>query len=237
MWNFLFMRKTEAITIEMITIKREHKEKSGRRHGHAMPVGAPGKPPGQARPFSVDDHISPTETHACTNFGQRAEELAEHLKLSNSVCNSMKGKLSLGAEIVKKGGVENLFRQLFAINDPEEKLLKTFVCYLSTTTDPVAGVIFISTQRFAFCSERPLVFTSPSRAYVWSYYRVNISIQDLQSLSSHENVEKHSEKYIKIETVVLGEIWFMGFVNFHKAIKYMQQLVETCHHSIAIECI
>lgn len=223
----MFMKKAEAITLEMITIKGRHIERSGRSHGRPIPVGVPGKPRGQTRPFSLDDHISPINPSACDKFGKRAGEWAEHLKLSKSLCNSLKGKLSLGTEIVKKGGVENLFRQIFAIDDPEEKLLKTYVCYLCTSTDPVAGVIFISTRRFAFSSERPVLFTSPSGGFGRSYYRVVISRQDLRSVNSHENVEKHSEKYIEIQSVGQSEVWFMGFVNFHKALEYIQQLVRS----------
>ena len=176
----------------------------------------------------------------------------------------MKGKLILGAEIVTKGGVDKLFRKLFTV-DPDEKLLKSFAYYLCTTIDPVAGVVFISTQKLAFCSECRLVFTSPSGGLCRSYYRVYISIltldlaatyyllairisqccfiaemlywwsvvqvvitlKEVRSVNSCENSEKHSEKYIKIDTVDKGEFWFMGFVNFHKALKYMKKAVES----------
>lgn len=234
----MFMKKGEAITIEMITIKRRFEERSGRRDGHRSAVGAVGKPRGQARPFNLDAHISPTNPSVCNKFSKRAEELAEHLKLSNSVCNSVKGKLSLGAKIVKKGGVENLFRQIFSVDDPEEKLLKTYVCYLCTTTDPVAGVMFISTQRFAFCSERPLLFTSPSGGFGRSYYRVVMLVKDLTSVNSHENVEKPSEKYIEIQAVGMNEfVWLTGFLNFDKAFKYMQQVAEYYQLRVVIESI
>lgn len=233
----MFMKKAEAITIEMITIKRSHEQRSGRRYGLRSPIGAPGKPRGQAQPFSLDAHISPTNPSVCNKFSKRAEELAEHLKLNKSVCNSVKGKLTLGAEIVKKRGVENLFRQVFTVDNPEEKLLKTYVCYLCTTTDPVAGVFFISNQRFAFCSERPLLFTSPSGGFGRSYYRVVMLVKDLLSVTPHENVEKNSEKYIKIQTMGMNDVWLTGFLNFHKAFKYIQEVAEYCQLRVVVERI
>lgn len=205
----------------------DHHHRNKRHHERSLPVGVPGKPPGEARPS--DEHklpMSPFGICPLIKFSERAEDLAEHFKLSKSVSDTLKGKLILGAEIVTKGGVDNLFRQLFTV-DPEEKLLKSFACYLYTTIDPVAGVIFISTQKFAFCSERRLVFTCPSGGLCRSYYRVVITVKEVTSVNSCENSEKQSEKYIKIQTVDKGEFWFMGFVNFHKALKYMKKAVES----------
>lgn len=198
-----------------------------KQHERPLPVGVPGKPPGEARPSDEDRPLmSPYGMCPMINFGGRAEDLAEHFKLSKSVSDTLKGKLILGAEIVTKGGVDNLFKELFSV-EPEEKLLKSFACYLYTTTEPVAGVIFISTQKIAFCSERRLAFSSPSGGLGRSYYRVVIQVKEVSSVYSCENSEKHSEKYIKIHTVDKGEFWFMGFINFNKALKYMKTAVES----------
>lgn len=206
----------------------DHHHRNKRHHELSLRVGVPGKPPGEAR--LTDYHklpLNPFGICPLIKFSERAEDLAEHFKLSNSLSDTLKGKLILGIEIVTKGGVDNLFRKLFTVN-PEEKLLKSFACYLCTTMDPVAGVIFISTQKLAFCSERCLVFTSPPGGLCRSYYRVVITLKEVRSVNSCENSERISEKYIKIETTDKGEFWFMGFVNFHKALKYMKKAVESC---------
>jgi len=207
----------------------DHHHRNKRHHERHLPVGVPGKPPGDARPCSSDYHkppMSPTTTCPMIKFSERVEDLAEHFKLSKSVSDTLKGKLSLGAEIVTKGGLENLFRELFTV-DSEEKLLKSFACYLCTTADPVAGVMFISTQKLAFCSERRLAFSSPSGGLARSYYRVVIPVREVRSVNSCENSETHSEKYIDVQTVDKSEFWFMGFVNFHKALKYVKKAVES----------
>lgn len=73
---------------------------------------------------------------------------------------TVKGKLSLGAKILQAGGVERVFRQAFSV-EKGEKLLKAFQCYLSTSAGPIAGMLFISTEKIAFHSDRSLALTSP----------------------------------------------------------------------------
>ena len=84
------------------------------------------------------------------------------------------GKLSLTAKAFAEGGFESLYKQTFQ-TDPTERLKKTFACYLSTTTGPVAGTLYLSNANVAFCSDRPLSFTAPSGQQAWSYYKVDHS--------------------------------------------------------------
>lgn len=86
------------------------------------------------------------------------------------------GKVNLTAKAITEGGFESMFKQIFMPSDPNERLKKTFACYLSTTTGPVAGTIYLSTARVAFCSDRPLCFTAPSGQETWTYYKVISSI-------------------------------------------------------------
>ncbi|KAH9289448.1 hypothetical protein KI387_041326, partial [Taxus chinensis] len=156
----------------------EHSDhKSKKSH---PPVGVPEKPPTEARPYVLD--LSPTDpnTHSAqcdpamkerlNKYSKRVEDLAEHLKLGYSMSDTVMGKLSLGAELLKKGGKENLFKERFSC-DGKEKLLKARACHLSTSTGPIGGLLFISTKKIAFCSDRSLVFTSPEGGVAWSYYR------------------------------------------------------------------
>lgn len=89
-------------------------------------------------------------------------------KLSETVI----GKLSVGARIIKEGGRENIFRHVFGMSDGE-KLLKASQCYLSTTAGPIAGFLFISTQKVAFCSERSITLPSQKGDSVRTPYKVN----------------------------------------------------------------
>lgn len=93
------------------------------------------------------------------------------VKTGPSVSEAAWGKVNLTAKAISEGGFESLFKQIFA-TDTNEKLKQTYACYLSTTTGPVAGTLYLSTARLAFCSDRPLSFNAPSGQEAWSYYKV-----------------------------------------------------------------
>ncbi|CAA2999606.1 Hypothetical predicted protein [Olea europaea subsp. europaea] len=93
-------------------------------------------------------------------MGNFTQGIREHVKLRPKFTETVKGKLRLGARILHVGGVEKVFKQIFNISHGE-KLLKTSQCYLSTTTGLIAGLLFISTDKISFCSERSIELSSP----------------------------------------------------------------------------
>ena len=52
----------------------------------------------------------------------------------------------MGAKVLQAGSMEKVFRHYFTVEE-EEKLLKAFQCYLSSTAGPIAGMLFITTDR------------------------------------------------------------------------------------------
>ncbi|KAL3502319.1 hypothetical protein ACH5RR_036768 [Cinchona calisaya] len=161
-------------------------------------------------------------------FGIKIDNLAkgirDHVRLAPKLTESVKGKLSLGARILQVGGVEKVFKQLFSIRGGE-KLLKASQCYLSTTTGPIAGLLFISTDKVAFCSERSIKVLSPTGKQQRIYYKVSIPLRKIKRANSGENLIKPSEKYIEVATEDNFEFWFMGFLNHQKTLKYLQQVI------------
>lgn len=93
------------------------------------------------------------------------------VKLGPKLSETLKGKLSLGARIIQEGGRGNIFKHIFGMQE-EEKLLKASQCYLYTTAGPIAGILFISTEKVAFCSERPITFPSAAGELVRAPYKV-----------------------------------------------------------------
>ena len=91
--------------------------------------------------------------------------------LGPKISETMKGKLCLGARILQAGGMERVFRRAFSV-EKGEKLLKAFQCYLSTTAGPIAGMLFISTEKIAFHSDRSLALTSSKADLVRVPYKV-----------------------------------------------------------------
>ncbi|OIW12763.1 hypothetical protein TanjilG_24696 [Lupinus angustifolius] len=162
-------------------------------------------------------------------FGRKADSFAhgirEHVRLGPKITDTVKGKLSLGARILQVGGVEKVFMRLFSINDGE-KLLKASQCYLSTTSGPIAGLLFISTDKIAFCSERSIKISTPEGELIRVNYKVLIPLEKIKCVNQSQNVKKPSQKYIEIVTVDNFDFWFMGFLNFLKAFRCLQQAVS-----------
>ncbi|MCD9642195.1 hypothetical protein HAX54_028878 [Datura stramonium] len=163
-------------------------------------------------------------------LGERMDCLAqgihEHVSLSPKLTETVKGKLSLGAKILQVGGLEKIFKQKFSVRD-DEKLLKVSQCYLSTTAGPIAGLLFISTDKVAFCSERSIKIISPTGKLFRNRYKVSIPISKIMKAKDSENMEKPSQKYIQLVTEDDFEFWFMGFLNHEKTLRYLQQAISS----------
>ncbi|KAG6469947.1 hypothetical protein ZIOFF_070883 [Zingiber officinale] len=96
-------------------------------------------------------------------------------KQRSKISETVKGKLSLGAKILQAGGVQRVFRQSFTV-EKGEKLLHAFQCYLSTTAGPIAGLLFVSINKIAFCSDQSIRITSPEGSLVRVPYKVLIPL-------------------------------------------------------------
>ncbi|KAL3731801.1 hypothetical protein ACJRO7_028637 [Eucalyptus globulus] len=162
-------------------------------------------------------------------LGKKADVFAhgirEHVRLSPKISETVKGKLSLGARILQVGGMEKVFRHLFSVREGE-RLTKASQCYLSTTAGPIAGLLFISTEKVAFCSERAIKLPSPNGESVRIRYKVSIPLSKIAEANRSENVERPSEKYTQIVTVDNFDFWFMGFLNHQKTFKHLQQAIS-----------
>ncbi|KAJ6965715.1 hypothetical protein NC652_003565 [Populus alba x Populus x berolinensis] len=77
------------------------------------------------------------------------------------------------ANCVDRGGRKNIFKQKFDVR-AGEKLLKTSHFFLSTETGAVAGLLFISTEKIAFCSQRSISFNIPNWQHNDTVEQVNI---------------------------------------------------------------
>ncbi|XP_004493008.1 GEM-like protein 5 [Cicer arietinum] len=171
---------------------------------------------------------SPMESilHMFDSWSKKAEATANNiwhnLKTGPSVSSAAMGKMNLTVKAISEGGFESLYKQIFTTY-PNEKLKKTFACYLSTTTGPVAGTLYLSDIHVAFCSDRPLSFTAPSGQQTWSYYKVMVPLGKIGTVNPVIMKENQSEKYIQIVTVDGHDFWFMGFVNYDKAVKNLSE--------------
>ncbi|KAL1539203.1 Cleavage polyadenylation factor subunit fip1 [Salvia divinorum] len=157
---------------------------------------------------------------------KKAENLAgnmwQNLKTGPSITDAAVGRIARSTKVLAEGGYEKVFQNTFE-NAPEEKMLKYYGCYLSTSAGPVAGVIYLSTAKVAFCSDDPLSYKVPESEEVrMSYYKVVIALQQLKAVNASTSKTNSVEKYIQIISVDNHEFWFMGFVYYDSAVKNLQ---------------
>uniref|UniRef100_A0A453MBZ8 GRAM domain-containing protein n=1 Tax=Aegilops tauschii subsp. strangulata TaxID=200361 RepID=A0A453MBZ8_AEGTS len=199
-------------------------------------MGGPEQAPAaSARRTDKETKDSPME-HILDFFNvwsRKAEELSSNiwlnLKTAPSMSDAAMGKLSLGAKAITGGGFEKLYKQTFA-SGPDEHVKKTFACYLSTATGPVAGTLYLTNMNVAFCSDRPLSFSAPSGQTAWSYYKIMIPLAKLAAVEPVTAKESPPEKYIHIVTVDSHDFWFMGFVSYDKAVRHLGGAVSSSQH-------
>ncbi|CAN1254912.1 GEM-like protein 4 [Linum perenne] len=182
------------------------------------------------------DHSRQGMLTRINSFGKKADSFAnrvkEHVRLGPKITETVKGKLSLGAKILQGGGVERIFRQLFNV-DEDEKLLKASQCYLSTTAGPIAGLLFISTYKLAFCSDRSIKFSSPNGESIRVHYKVLIPLSKIKRVNESENAKRPCQKYVEVVTVDNFDFWFMGFLNYRKAFKHLELAITSEKHRCA----
>ncbi|WVZ86491.1 hypothetical protein U9M48_033255 [Paspalum notatum var. saurae] len=170
-------------------------------------------------------------THWVSKLSRRAQGFREHVTLGPKLSETVKGKLSLGARILQAGGVERVFRQAFAA-DKGERLVKALQCYIYTTGGPIAGMLFVSTKKVAFRSDRPVTVTVASPGggerdtAARVTYKVVVPLRRIAKVRPSQNVDRPDEKYIHVATVDGFEFWFMGFVSYQRSCKYMQKAVS-----------
>ncbi|XP_024026003.1 GEM-like protein 4 [Morus notabilis] len=164
-------------------------------------------------------------------LGNKADSIAHgengllHVGLGAKIAETVKRKLSFGARFLQVGGFEKIFKQLFRVTEGE-KLLKASQCYLSTTAGPLAGLLFISSEKIAFCSRKSIKFSSHNGEIIRSRYKVVIPVSKIKRVNQSLNVKKPSQKYIEIVTVDNFDFWFMGFLSYKKSFKYVLQAVS-----------
>ncbi|XP_027367290.1 GEM-like protein 4 [Abrus precatorius] len=159
-------------------------------------------------------------------LGRKANSLSqEHVRLGENISETVKRKLSLGARILQVGGIEKVFKQFFSVNEGE-RLLKVSQCYLSTTSGPLAGLLFISTDKVAFCSERSMKVFTQKGHMLRTHYKVVIPLKNIKCVNQSENVQKPRQKYIEIVTVDNFDFWFMGVFKYQKTFKYLEQAIS-----------
>ncbi|CAJ2635166.1 unnamed protein product [Trifolium pratense] len=154
--------------------------------------------------------------------------VCKHVKTGPSFADAVVGRIAQGTKVLAEGGYEKIFRQSFE-TVPEEQLLKTYACYLSTSAGPVMGVLYLSTANLTFSSDNPLSYQTGDQTQ-WTYYKVVIPLHQLRAVNpstSKANPVWASEKFIQIISVDNHEFWFMDFVYYDNAVKHIHEALQS----------
>ncbi|EPS64970.1 hypothetical protein M569_09811, partial [Genlisea aurea] len=159
-----------------------------------------------------------------TEATKKAEDMAgnvwQHLKTGPSVADAAVGRIAQSTKVLAEGGYEKVFQNTFE-TVPDEKLVKSYGCYLSTSAGPVVGVLYLSTEKLAFCSDNPLSYKA-SDEVLYSYYKVVVPLNQVTAVNTSTSPANPSEKYIQIISLGNHEFWFMGFLNYDSAVRNLQ---------------
>lgn len=159
---------------------------------------------------------------------KKAENLAgntwQHLKTAPSFADAAMGRIAQGTKVLAEGGYEKIFQHTFE-TVPEEQLLNSYACYLSTSAGPVMGVLYISTAKLAFCSDNPLSYKAGDKDE-WSYYKVVIPLHQLKAVNPSTSRANPAEKFIQVISVDNHEFWYMSFLNYDGAVKCLRDALD-----------
>jgi len=98
-------------------------------------------------------------------------------------------RLSQGTKVYAEGGHDRVFFQTFGAM-PGEQLRKAYACYLSTSSGPVIGTLYLSTARLAFCSDSPLCYQGPAgQQQECMYYKVSGTVEACLSVAFRSSVQ------------------------------------------------
>ncbi|XP_047966749.1 GEM-like protein 7 [Salvia hispanica] len=182
-------------------------------------------PPSKTRRSRVN-----SATNKVVKFRQNlhifAQGIREHVRLGPKLSETVKGKLRLGARILHVGGLHKIFINNFNIIDGE-KLFTASQCYLSTTAGPIAGLLFVSSERVGFCSDRSIkIYSPPNEKLIKQHYKVIIPLAKIKRAVESENVKNPRQKYVEIVTEDNFEFWFMGFLNHQRTLRHLQNAIN-----------
>ncbi|URE47182.1 GEM-like protein [Musa troglodytarum] len=208
----------------------------GQRDATTMPPESnPYIIPSATAPSSSPKNTMGTVRDVLDKFGKKVNEAAkktedlagnfwQHLKTGPSIADAAMGRISQTTRVISEGGYDKIFQQTFE-TFPDEKLKKSYACYLSTSAGPVMGVLYLSTAKLAFCSDNPLSYKVGDQTQ-WTYYKVVIPLHQIRTVNPSASRAKPGEKYIRVVSIDNHEFWFMGLVNYDSAVKNLQEAVH-----------
>ncbi|MFS8030997.1 putative GEM-like protein [Helianthus anomalus] len=137
----------------------------------------------------------------------------------------IKHKLTYGSKIVPLGRGGKIFEKRFNIRDGE-RLLHVSRCSIYTTAGAISGILFISTERVSFCSDRSLKTYSTTGKLLKFQYKVSVPLKKIDGVGESADLKRRSNKYMELVTVDSFSLWFLGFPNYKKTVKCLRKTIS-----------
>ncbi|CAN6297866.1 unnamed protein product [Urochloa humidicola] len=148
------------------------------------------------------------------------------VRTAPNMADAAVARLTQGTKVYAEGGHDRVFYQTFGAM-PGEQLRKAYACYLSTSSGPIIGTLYLSTARLAFCSDSPVCYQGPAGpTQECMYYKVVLPLSQVKTANPSTSTRNRAERYIQITTMDNHEFWFMGFVNYDKALKNLYEALQ-----------
>ncbi|KAI3728606.1 hypothetical protein L6452_17244 [Arctium lappa] len=181
-----------------------------------------------SKPYEPHYPLSTSKVNGIERKGSFAVSIKNHVSLVPKIMEIVVQKLSYGAKILPLGRDAKIFRKSFITRD-SEKLLHATRSYIYTTAGAIAGILFMTTERVGFCSERSLKTYSTKGELLKFQYKVSIPLEKIKGVGESMNMKRPSNKYVEIVTTDDFNFWFMGFPNYRKTLRHL-------HRTISPEC-
>nr|TKV93216.1 hypothetical protein SEVIR_9G211600v2 [Setaria viridis] len=91
---------------------------------------------------------------------------------------------------------------------------------LKAGTGPIAGMLFISTEKIAFHSDRPLNLASHKVG------STRVPYKRVKGASVRGKLYNPDEKYIDLVTVDGFDFWLMGLISYEKSFRYLRHAIS-----------
>ncbi|XP_076903164.1 putative GEM-like protein 8 [Bidens hawaiensis] len=176
-----------------------------------------------SKPYQPHYPLSTSKINGVEGKDSFAALIKNYVSLGPKLVETVKHKLSYGAKILPPGRAENIFRKRFSTIG-SEALLHATQCYIYTTAGAIAGILFISTERVGFCSNKSLKMHSTLGEVLKYQYKVSIPLQKIKGVGESMNLKKPSNKYVELVTVDDFNFWFLGFTDYKKTLRHLHQI-------------
>ncbi|KAJ9549466.1 hypothetical protein OSB04_022009 [Centaurea solstitialis] len=182
-----------------------------------------------SKPYEPHFPLSNSKSNNIERKGSFAVSIRNHVSLVPKLIETVKHKLSYGAKILPLGRDAKIFKKSFSTTD-SEKLLHATRCYLYTTAGAIAGILFMTSERVGFCSERSLQTYSTTGELLKFQYKVSIPLEKIKGVGESMNTKRPSNKYVELVTMDDFSFWFMGFPNYNRTLRHL-------HRTISPDCL